>query len=146
MVYLKVNCTLAFPQLGLLLSPGATTESFDHGSENVYEWMHVTIPSIPFALNISREHGWADIDDDVLDIDAGIAPEALKGLVTPGPIYIFGWDQIANDYVDALPVWLPQYIAELLLAPVNVYDRRINIDLPDPEPFAIVFPKHEPRS
>ena len=145
-VYLKVNCALEFPQLGLLLSPGAAPESFEHDSENVYEWMYVAIPGIPFVLNISREHGWADIDDEVLDFNSDIDPETLKHLAKPGPVYIIGWNRTANARVDSLPDWLPQYMADLLLVPVNVYVGCHNVDLPDPEPLATVYPHGEQRS
>ena len=41
------------------LAPDASTDSFEHDSENVYEWMFVNIQGVGFSLNISREHGWA---------------------------------------------------------------------------------------
>lgn len=144
-MYLKVNCTLEFPQLGRLLSPDAATESFEHDFENVYEWMSVKIPSLPFLLNISRAHGWADIDDDLVDVNSAIAAETLKSLVQPGPVYIFGWSRSEDFYVDSLPDWLPQYVADLLLEPVAVYDGRVNVDQPDSKLRAIVRPQREAR-
>lgn len=140
-VYLKINCNLEFSEIGLRLAPNATPDSFEHDSENVYEWMYVNIEDVPFALNVSREHGWAVVDDELLDCDSGISQEELKLLVKPGPVYIFGWKRSTDSYVDELPEWLPQFVADNLNVDVLVYNGRINVDVPDGEPFKIVPPQ-----
>ena len=114
------------------------TDSFDHDSENVYEWMYVSIPGLSFSLNISREHGWADIDDE---LESSATEDELKSLVKPGPVYIFGWDRDTDDYSESLPDWLPQYIADKLESDVLVYHRRINVELPDGKPVLVVKPR-----
>jgi hypothetical protein len=144
-VYLKLGCNLDFPAIGAKLAPDASPDSFDHDSENVYEWMYVKIQGLAFSLNVSREHGWADIDDELLDFDSTAAKEELQALVKPGPIYIFGWDLDTNYYVAPLPEWLPQYIADKLNADVLVFDRRINVESPDGDPVAVVKPHADNR-
>lgn len=134
-MYLKIGCQLDFPSIGAKLTPHASPDSFDHDSENDYEWMYVNIQGIAFSLNISREHGWADIDDH---LESTATEEELQLLVKPGPIYVFGWDRETSDYVDQLPDWLPQYIADKLNVDVLVYGRRINVDTPDGDPIALV--------
>ena len=105
--------------------------------------MYVNLPSLAFSLNISREHGWADIDDE---IETTATEEELQALVKPGPVYIFGWDRKTEDYVDTLPDWLAQYIADRLNVDVLVYGRRINVDSPDGEPIAVVGPQQKERN
>ena len=141
-VYLKVDCNLEFPDIGLKLAPSAIPESFEHDSENVYEWMYVRISELPFALNVFREHGWADIDDELLDFESEATQDELNALVTLGPVYIFGWNRESDTYVDELPDWLPQFVADRLLADVFVYKRRINIAIADGDPIVVALPRH----
>ena len=137
-MYLKVGCNQDFPAIGMKLAPDASPDLFDHDSENVYEWMYVNVQGIAFSLNISREHGWADIDNE---LESTATKEELQALVKPGPIYIFGWDRDNNNYVDPLPDWLPQYIADKLNSEVLVYGRRINVESPEGDPIAVVKPR-----
>ena len=51
-----------------------------------------------------------------------------------------GWDLDSNDYIDSLPDWLPQYIADRLNVDVLVFNRRINVELPDGDPIAVLKP------
>ena len=137
-VYLKAIFNRKFPDIGLLLAPSAAPESFEHDSENVYEWMWINVPSLPFALNVSREHGWADIEDE---IESTASPGELEALVKPGPVYLIGWNRTADQYVDELPDWLPQFVANRLDVDVFVYNGRINVDVPDGEPLNVVYPQ-----
>lgn len=141
-MYLKTHCNLKFPDIGLLLAPNATRESLEHDSENVYEWMWVNVAGFPFALNVSREHGWADIEDD---IESTASTEELEALVRPGPVYQFGWNRSTDSYVDELPDWLPQFVADCLTTDVLVYKGRINVEVPDGEPLTVVRPKPRNR-
>lgn len=139
-VYLKINCNLDFPAIALRLSPSAAPASFEHDSENVYEWMWVNLADVPFALNISREHGWANIDDEV---EATASNEELKALVKPGPVYIIGWNRSTDSYVNELPDWLAQFVADQLKSEVFVYNGRINVEIPDGDPVKTVWPRPE---
>lgn len=141
-VYLKVHCNLKLPEIGLLLAPYATPESLEHDSENVYEWMWLNLAEVPFALNVTREHGWADIDDDT---ESTASAEELEALVKPGPVYLFGWDRSTDSYVDELPEWLPQFVADHLKTDVFICNGRINVEIPDGEPVAQVRPQREDR-
>jgi hypothetical protein len=103
--------------------------------------MYVNIAELPFALNVSREHGWADTDDELLDFESEATQEKLNALLIPGPVYMFGWNRATNSCVDELPEWLPQFVADKLLADVFVYSRRINVDIPDGNPNVVVRPR-----
>jgi hypothetical protein len=136
-VYLKINCCLELPLIGLRLTQEVKPESFEHDSENVYEWMWVNVTNLPFALNVSRKHGWADIDGD---IESTTSTEATKALVKPGPVYFSGWNRSTDSYINELPDWLPQLVADRLDTDVFVYNGRINVEIPDGEPAAIIRP------
>ena len=141
-MYLKLNCNFDFPEIGSRLAPNATRESLEHDSENVYEWMWLNIDDIPFALNVSREHGWAVVDDET---ESEASTETLKALVNPGPVYLSGWNRTTDSYINDLPEWLPQFVADRLDADVLVYNGRINVDTQDGEPLQVVRPQREKR-
>ena len=137
-MYLKIYCNLDFPDIASRLVPDATPDSLEHDSENVYEWMWLKIKDVPFALNVSREHGWANIDDE---IESTASLEELKTLVKPGAIYISGWERSTDSYINELPDWLPQFVADQLHADVCVFNGRINVEIPDGKPVAVVRPR-----
>ncbi|TWU01043.1 hypothetical protein [Stieleria varia] len=137
-MYLKINCNLDFIDIALRLVPHASPDSLDHDSENVYEWIWLNIKDLPFALNVSREHGWADIDDE---IESNASMDELKGIVKPGAVYMFGCERSTDSYINELPDWLPQFVADQLHADVFVYNGRINVEIPDGEPASVVHPQ-----
>ena len=61
-MYLKFDTKLRFPEPARALCPELTEDDITWDSKNVYEWMYADLPQLDFSLNISREHGWADID------------------------------------------------------------------------------------
>ena len=138
-MFLKFQTTFELPALATSLVPNATEESIDWDHENVYEWMYIDLPELDFSLNISREHGYTDLDDEVLDQYEGDETK-IKSLANPGPVYVFGWNRNESDYVDRLPDWLPRFFADRLAVDVSVYDARINVDNPDPDPISLVKP------
>ena len=144
-MYLKFETRLEFPELARTLCPELKEDSLDWDSENVYEWMYVDLPQLDFSLNVSRKHGWADIDDEILNQHHD-DQEALRQLVHPGAVYVFGWDRNTAAYVDELPDYLPSLIADRLGADVSVFNRRINVDIPDGPPLTVVGPKHKTGS
>ena len=60
-MYLKINQNIELVKLGKMILPNSTEESLCHDCENVYEWMYVDLPAYDFSLNVSRNHGMADI-------------------------------------------------------------------------------------
>ncbi len=127
-------------ELGKLLLPDANVQDFDFDYENVYEWMYVDLPEIDFSLNISREHGLADITDEELD-EIGDDNEELEKRLRPGPIYIFGWNRADDCYVLDIPDSIVTQIANKLGCDVLVYPGRSNADTQDPIHIACVFPE-----
>jgi hypothetical protein len=136
-MYLKFECELDLISLGKILVPESTDDSLDWDYENVYEWMYLDFPDLEYSLNVSREHGQADIDDELLD-----DPQFQ---IKPGAIYVHGCSRsnvYHNDYyMDTIPEWVAQYIANCLSVDVLVYGEGINIDLPDKEPIAVMRPQ-----
>lgn len=133
-MYLRFDTDLKFPVLGRRLCPDADEQSFGHDYENVYEWMYVDLPGLPYSLNVSREHGWADIEDESLYV-------GREHEVKPGPTFAIGWNRTTDEYVGDLPSWLPQYFADRLSLNVDVFVGRHNVDAPDPEPTSVVHPQ-----
>lgn len=138
-MYLRFETDLGLPALAKALHSELTEDDIDYDYENVYEWMYVDLPQIGFSLNISREHGWADLDDEVLDKYED-EQEKLRELIRPGPVYIFGWSRETDSYVDELPGFLPLFVAERLGTAVSAFTRRINVDSSDGEPESVVYP------
>lgn len=138
-MYLKFISKLNFPALAKALCTDLTEDTIDWDSENVYEWMYVDLPQLDFSLNVSREHGWAEIDDALYDLYED-DEETLTQHLHPGPVYLFGWNRQESNYVDALPDFLPAFVADRLSVDVSVYPGRINVDIPDAEPIAVVTP------
>lgn len=144
-MYLRFDSRLDFPALARALCEDLSDDALDWDYENVYEWMYLELPQFDFSLNLSREHGWADVDDESLDQYQHNA-EVLEQIVQPGPVYVFGWNRRESGYVDQFPDSLPSFIADRLSVDVAVYNRRINVDIPDGEPIRIVSPKHQSSS
>lgn len=138
-MYLRFQSSLEFPALAHALCEQLTEDNINWGSENVYEWMWVDLPQLDFSLNISREHGLADVEDEVLDRYRD-DEEELKRIVRSGPIYVMGWNRNRDEYVDQLPDFLAKYIADRLSVDVFGFHRRINVDVADGEPDFVVVP------
>ena len=127
----------------MILEPGSSADSFEHDSENVYEWMWIRIPRVPCLLNVSREHGWADLDDSLLDIDSKVDRSELHSLVKPGPVYISNWNASRDQCEESLPDWLPQHVADQLTVEVFVFSGDLNVDSPDSNPIRNVKPRQQ---
>ena len=130
-MYLKINQNIELVKLGKMILPNSTEESLCHDCENVYEWMYVDLPAYDFSLNVSRNHGMADIDDEIFDQHT---EDELKEIIKPGPIYIFGWNKQKELYVDDIPEELIETISKKTDTTITVYPGRVNVDSPDPEP------------
>jgi hypothetical protein len=134
-MYLKFATTLPFSDLAQLIAPDQARDSIGWDYENVYEWMWVDLGDLPFALNVSRAHGF---DDEPANPSLTTA-NALKSR-QPGDIYVTGWNRAKESRVDILPAWLPQYLASRLQVSVLVFAGCMNVDVPDPEPLSVIKP------
>ncbi|SRR6056297_1366296 len=139
-MYLRFDTRLEFPQIAKLLRSDLTEDSLDWDSENVYEWMYIDLPQLPFSLNVSREHGWADVADEVLEQHEN-DKEKLQQIVQSGSVYVMGWDRKTDNYVDDLPDDVPGLFADHLAVDVAVFSGRLNVDDADGEPLRVVEPK-----
>ena len=138
-MYLKIAIELDFKELATSLSPDLTQESIGWDYENVYEWMWVDLPQYDFVLNISREHGGADVDDDLFDQLAGDS-DAQRKLMKPGPTYVNAWTNRNGERVNDLPETLAQFFANQLNVDVVVFDGILNVDGEDGAPARTVNP------
>ena len=138
-MYLRVSTKLKFPDLAQLLNPDLTEDSLGWDYGNVYEWMWVDLPQFDFVLNVSREHGGADVDDELYDQLAG-DPDAQRRLMTPGPAYINAWTKVNGERVNDLPESLAQFLAKQLNVDVDVFGEILNVDAEDESPNETVNP------
>ncbi len=138
-MYLRFDTRLEFPVLANKLCADLTEDSVDWDSENVYEWMYVDLPQLTYSLNVSREHGWADIDDETLDQYEN-NEEKLKQIVQPGHVYVIGRDRTQDRYIDHIPDFLSSFFADRLGVEVSEYSGRVNMDIADTKPLRVVRP------
>lgn len=138
-MYLRFQTRLTFPELAQALCPDLTEDMIDWDRENVYEWMYLGLPQLEFSLHVSREHGWADVSDEVID-QCEKDNQKLSELIHPGPVFVSGWNRRTSTAADSLPDFLPNFIANRLSLEVAVCAGRVNVELPDEGPIFLVGP------
>ncbi len=135
-MYARFDHPYEFPQLGSLLSPGTPEAEFDCDVENVYQWMHVSLPQFDATLNISRDHGWGAIPDEA-ECQYDADDPRLLALVNPGPTYAVscGHDRQSNPAV----AW--RDIADRVGVTVELLSGTLNVDETDPPPTETFTPR-----
>ncbi len=136
-MYLKLVDKLSPKKVAIALLPQLRPEQVEWDYENVHEWAYVDLPELTFSLDVTREHGMCDLDDEVLD---GLSPEEIEDLPTAGATYIFGWNRRSDSYVPDLPDSLIQKISDSIKSEILVYPGRINIDSADTAPTGRIKP------
>jgi hypothetical protein len=136
-MYLKLTEKLSPKKVAVALLPNLRPDQVDWDYENVYEWAYVDLPDLSFTLDVTRDHGMSDVDDEEID---QLSPEELEVLPSAGATYIFGLDRKTNTFVPDLPDKVIQRISDALQSDVLIYPGRINIDEPDPEPIGHTKP------
>ena len=139
-MYLKFETKLDFTKVAQALDPELAEDDIYWDAENVYEWMYIDLTQLDISLNISREHGWAELDDVLLDLYEDNEAE-LKRLPQPGPVYVFGCERDHAGYVEKLPDFLPSFLADRLSVDVLVFSGRVDEDASDDEAVAVVGPQ-----
>ena len=137
-MYLKLAERLSPKKVAIALLPHLRPDQVEWDYENVYEWAYVDIPELAFSLDVTRDHGMSDMDDDALD---GLTPEQIEALPTAGPTYIFGWNRRTDSYVHDLAESLIQRISDSVQSEILIYPGRINVDATDPEPIGHTKPR-----
>lgn len=139
-MYARFHHLHEFPQLGSLLSPGTPERDLDCDVENVYQWMYVTLPQFKATLNISRDHGWSAIPDEI-ECQYSVDDPRLLALVHPGPTYATSCGRNRQSEPD-LP-WhdVAQYIADCVGVSVDLISGSLNVDEVDPKPMATFAPR-----
>lgn len=139
-MYVRFQRGHDFPKLGSLLSPGTQESDLDRDCENVYEWMYVTLPQFAVTLNISRDHGWSEIPDEI-ECQYAVDDPRLLALVNPGPTYATSCGHDRQSEPD-LP-WrdIAQYIADSVGVSVDLIPGSLNVDATDPEPIGTFTPR-----
>jgi hypothetical protein len=139
-MYVRFQHGHDFPKLGSLLCPGTLERDLDCDCENVYQWMYVTLTRFDATLNISRDHGWSEIPDEV-DCQYAVDDSRLLALVHPGPTYATscGHDRLSEPDLPWRDV--AQYIADTVGVSVDLIPGSLNVDAADPEPIETFTPR-----
>lgn len=131
-MHLKISQKICPLRLAMTLFPDQNNEDFDYDSENIYEWVILPFPEFKLSLNISRDHGQHELENDTLDSMTDHDFEHLE---------YAGFTYITNNKNDRdIPDSLIQKIANQLRFPLNVYHKPININKEDGQPDHIISP------
>jgi len=98
------------------------------------------MPGVSFSLDVTRDHGMSDVDDDALDM---MSAEEIETLPTSGPTYIFGWDRGRDQYVEEIPESLIRLLCATTRSDIVVYPGRIHMGRQDPQPVKQI--RYEPH-
>ncbi|MGB7324438.1 MAG: hypothetical protein WBD31_06170 [Rubripirellula sp.] len=139
-MYARFQHDLTFPELGALLCPATPERELNCDLENVYQWMYVNLPQIEVTLNISRDHGWASLPEDIELRYAADDPRLLAH-VHPGPTYVTSYGHGRNPGPDLDWDGIALYIADCVGVSVDILPGLLNVDAADPEPIRTVVPR-----
>ncbi len=139
-MYARFHHDRTFPQLGSLLSPRTPECDLDCDVENVYQWMYISLPQFDATLNISRDHGWSKIPDEI-ECQYAVDDPRLLALVHPGPTYATSCGHDRQSEPDLAWHEISQYIADCVGVSVDLISGTLNADAEDPAPIAIFTPR-----
>ena len=130
-MYLKLHNKFSPKRVAALMLPELAEDEPEYGSENVYEWVYIDLPSVAFSLDVTRDHGMSDVDDDLLE---KMTASELEVLPSAGPTYIFGWDRQRDVYVEDIPDSVIRLLCARTQTDIAVHPGRIDMDKEDPKP------------
>ncbi len=107
--------------------------------ENQYEWAYVDLAGLSFTLDITRDHGMSEIDDEFL---GKVSDAEIESLDTAGPTYLFGIDRKTDSIVDDVPSWAIQNICDALQTEIDILPGRLNVAGEDPPSTLTVKPSY----
>lgn len=130
-MYLKFTKKISPRTIAKLVLPDLIDHDLECDYENVYEWTYIDLPELDFSLDVTRDHGMAEIDDDELD---NMSEEELESLPSVGATYVFGVNRKSDQYVNEIPEWVVEILCQKTHSDIIVYPGRINLDAVDPKP------------
>ena len=138
-MHLRFQHDYRFLDVGKRLSPDSKAVDFNHDNENVFEWMYVTLNEFDATLNISRDHGWSQIPDEV-EAQYEVDDPRLLAMIQLGPTYATSRD---NDQRSDIQ-WqdIAQYIADRLKVSVDLLPGALDVDAVDADPIETYNPKN----
>ena len=130
-MYLKLADKLCPREVARMLCPGISDEDIEWDYENVYEWVYVDLPGLPFLLDVNRDHGQSAVDDDRLD---SLTNEELANLPSIGPTYITGIDRDRKAIIREIAEEVIQQLSDKLMTEITVYLGGIDMSVSETEP------------
>jgi hypothetical protein len=130
-MYLKLSKRISPKTVAKLLLSNLGDHDLEYDIENVYEWAYIDLPELDFSLNVTRDHGMSEIDDDELD---NMSEDELESLPSAGATHVIGVNRRSNLIVTEIPEWVKELLCQRTQSDITVYPGRINIEAKDPEP------------
>ena len=128
-MYLKLDKKIPPIKVAQMLDTELSEDEVNYDYENVYEWVYLNPPGYDCTLNISRDHGQSEIDDDLLD---EMTEDQILSLPEAGETYI------TSERPSIIPNELIRYIAEKTESKIKVFKSRLNIEGDDGVPDFII--------
>lgn len=136
-MYLRIETKVAPLQVGKLLFPSLAEEDFRYDMENQYEWLYLSIDGFDKVLDITRDHGMSEIEDEVLD---EMSPEEIEENLNVGPTYIFTVDDLNKKYYEDIPDELIQQLSNTLKSSISIFSGSFNIQNEDSNAIRTIHP------
>ena len=127
-MYLRIETKVAPLKVGKLLFPDLTEDDFDYDIENQYEWLYLKVNGFKKVLDITRDHGMSEIEDEALD---EMFLEEVENNLAAGPTYIFTVDDKEKKYYENIPNEIVQELSNTLKSPISIFSGDFNIENED---------------
>ena len=136
-MYLRIETKIAPLKVGKLIFPDLAKDDFRYDIENQFEWLYLNISGFDKTLDITRDHGMSEIEDEVLD---QMSLEEIEENPFVGFTYIFSVDEQSKNYYQDIPNEVTQELSNILKSPISVFSGSFNIENNDPKPKITIQP------
>ena len=136
-MYLRIETKIPPLRVGKLIFPDLDEEDFRYDIENQFEWLYLNINGFDKTLDITRDHGMSEIEDEVLD---EMSAKEIEENLSVGPTYIFTVDDQNKNYYENIPNEVTQELSNILKSPISVFSGSFNIENDDSKPKITIQP------
>jgi len=130
-MYLRVETKISPLKVGKLLFPDLAEDDFRYDIENQFEWLYLSINGFNKMLDITRDHGMSEIEDEVLE---KMSSEEIEENLFVGPTYIFTVDDQNKIYYENIPSEIIQELSNTIKSPISIFSGSFHIENDDSKP------------